>query len=81
MPLIVHDYRFYTIQEIAAALRVTPQTVRSYVKQGRLEAMRIGRPLLIPESSLRSFLGLPEDSGFLGMPEELPTSSNITLQK
>lgn len=72
MPLLIHDYRFYTIQEIAEALRVTPQTVRSYVKQGRLEAQRVGRPLLIPESSLRSFLGIASGGS---------RSSNITLQK
>jgi excisionase family DNA binding protein len=71
MPLLVQDYRFFTIQEIAAALRVTPQTVRGYVKQGRLKAQRIGRPLLIPEESLRDFLGIDTAS----------TSSNITLQK
>jgi excisionase family DNA binding protein len=72
MPLVIQDYKFYTVQEIAAALRVTPQTVRGYVKQGKLAAQRVGRPLLVSEGSLKAFLDLLEDA---------PTSSNITLQK
>jgi excisionase family DNA binding protein len=47
---------FLTVQETAKALGVTPQTVRTYIKQGRLKANRIGRPLLIMEESLKDFV-------------------------
>jgi len=47
---------FLTVQETAKALGVTPQTVRTYIKQGRLKANRIGRPLLIMEKSLKDFV-------------------------
>ena len=47
---------FYTIPETAKALRVTPQTIRAYIKQGRIKSQRIGRPILITESNLKAFL-------------------------
>jgi excisionase family DNA binding protein len=56
MPTQIENIKFYTVQEIAQALQVTPQTVRTYIKQGKIKAQRIGRPLLITESSLKEFL-------------------------
>lgn len=56
MPTQIENIKFYTVQEIAQALEVTPQTVRAYIKQGKIRAQRIGRPLLITESSLKEFL-------------------------
>jgi excisionase family DNA binding protein len=71
MPTVIEGIKFYTIPETAQALRVTPQTIRAWIKQGRLKSQRIGRPILITESNLRDFLGdaVP------------PTSRNATLQK
>ena len=56
MPTLIEGIKFYTIQETAAALRVTPQTIRAWIKQGKLKGQRIGRPLLITESNLKEFL-------------------------
>ena len=56
MGTIIEGIKFYTIPETAKALRVTPQTVRAYIKQGRLKGQRIGRPILITENNLREFL-------------------------
>lgn len=56
MPTQIENIKFYTVQEIASILQVTPQTVRAYIKQDKIRAQRIGRPLLITESSLREFL-------------------------
>lgn len=47
---------FYTVQQIAMMLRITPQTVRTYIKEGKLKGKRVGRPILITEESLNSFL-------------------------
>jgi excisionase family DNA binding protein len=41
---------------ISTALQVTPQTVRAYIKTGRLKGKRIGRPILITENNLKEFL-------------------------
>lgn len=56
MATVIEDLKFYTVQETAELLEVTPQTVRAYIKRGRLEAIRIGRPLLITENNLKEFL-------------------------
>lgn len=56
MATIIEGIKFYTLQETAQALNVTPQTVRAWIKQGRLKAQRIGRPILITENNLKAFL-------------------------
>ena len=56
MPTLIEGIKFYTIPETAQALQVTPQTVRAYIKRGRLKSQMIGRPLLITERNLKEFL-------------------------
>ena len=71
MPTPIEGITFYTIPEVAEALHITPQTVRVYIKQGRLQSQRIGRPILITEKNLAAFLKSANTS----------TSINTTLQK
>jgi excisionase family DNA binding protein len=56
MPTIIENIKFYTIQETAEALKVTPQTIRAWIKQGKIKSQRIGRPILITENNLKEFL-------------------------
>ncbi len=56
MATVIEGIKFYTIQEAAEALNVTPQTVRAYIKQGKLKGKRVGRPILITENNLKEFL-------------------------
>jgi len=56
MPTTIEGIKFFTIPEVAKTLQVTPQTVRAYIKQGRLRSQRIGRPIFITESNLMEFL-------------------------
>ena len=56
MGTIIEGIKFYTIPETAQALKVTPQTIRAYIKQGRIKSQRIGRPILITENNLKDFL-------------------------
>ena len=58
MGTIIEGIKFYTIPETAQALRVTPQTIRAYIKQGKIKSQRIGRPILITENNLKEFLGV-----------------------
>ena len=39
---------FYTPQEAAKILKVSTRTVYEYLRSGRLKAVRVGRPWLIP---------------------------------
>jgi excisionase family DNA binding protein len=56
MATVIEGIKFYTIPETAAALRVTPQTIRAWIKQGKIKSQRIGRPILITERNLKQFL-------------------------
>lgn len=56
MATVIEGIKFYNIQETAKTLRVTPQTIRAWIKQGKLKSHRIGRPILITENSLMKFL-------------------------
>ena len=56
MATVIEGIKFYTIQETATALKVTPQTIRAYIKRGRIKSQRIGRPILIKEDNLREFI-------------------------
>jgi len=56
MATIIQGIKFYNIAETAKTLQVTPQTVRAWIKQGRLKGQRIGRPILITEENLKEFL-------------------------
>jgi len=60
MPVEIEGIKFFTILETAEVLKVTHQTVRSYIKKGRLRGQRIGRPIFITEKSLKEFLEAPE---------------------
>jgi excisionase family DNA binding protein len=56
MPTEIEGIKFYTIPETAKALRVTSQTIRTWIKQGKIKSQRIGRPILITERNLKEFL-------------------------
>ena len=56
MGTTIEGIKFYTIPETAKALQVTPQTIRAYIKQGKIKSQRIGRPILITENNLKEFL-------------------------
>lgn len=74
MPTIIEGVKFYTIPEVAEALDVTPQTVRTYVKEGKIKAQRIGKPYFITERNLREFTGLPDyltETAYLELGEKL----------
>lgn len=47
--------KVYTIEEIAEMLHVTRRTVYSYVKSGKLKAVKIGKYWRITEENLKTF--------------------------
>jgi len=56
MPTVIEGIKFYRIPEVADALKVTPTTIRAWIKQGKLKGQRIGRPILITEKNIKEFL-------------------------
>ena len=60
MPTTIQNIKFYTVTEAAKELHVTAQTVRTYIKEGKIKGQRIGRPILITEEALNEYLGIGE---------------------
>ena len=52
----IEGIKLFTVTETAELMGITPQTVRTYVKAGRLRGQRVGRPILITERSIKQFL-------------------------
>ncbi|NCB75109.1 MAG: DNA-binding protein [Clostridia bacterium] len=47
---------YYTAQEVADRLKVKRQTVYTWIREGRLQADKIGRTRRISETQLQNFM-------------------------
>lgn len=52
--MVVH--KFYTVQEVADLLQIHWQSVLTYIKSGKLEAVKLGRGYRISETALKQFI-------------------------
>lgn len=50
------NIKLYDVQETAEVLRITPQTVRQFIRHGDLKAKKIGRPYYIEESTIKEYI-------------------------
>jgi len=50
---------FYSVDQVAARLGLHVRTVRGYVREGRLKAVRIGKQYRIASTDLEAFTGIP----------------------
>jgi putative molybdopterin biosynthesis protein len=50
------EERFFTVDEVAGSLQVSDQTVRRWVKSGKLAAFKPGKELRIRAADLEEFL-------------------------
>lgn len=48
--------RVYTLDEVAEALKITRRTLYTYVKEGKLKAVKIGREWRVSEAALQDFI-------------------------
>ncbi|TJZ44514.1 helix-turn-helix domain-containing protein [Streptomyces piniterrae] len=49
--------RFYSVEQVAGLLGLHPRTIRNYVRDGRLAAVRIGKQYRIAHRDLESLTG------------------------
>ncbi len=52
----VGSLKLWTVREISQKLNLTEVTIRTYIKDGKLKAKRIGKQYLIDEADLIDFL-------------------------
>lgn len=48
--------RVYTLDEVAEVLKITRRTLYTYVKEGKLKAVKIGREWRVSEAALQDFI-------------------------
>jgi excisionase family DNA binding protein len=54
--------QMYTLKEVAKILRVSEQTVRRLINEGKLSSIRVGIQIRITQSSLDAYLSQAENS-------------------
>ena len=50
------EIRVYTVPDLVKLFKLNPQSVRSYLKDGRLKGRKVGTKWLVTEESIREFL-------------------------
>ncbi|RXM73649.1 hypothetical protein DP144_13860 [Clostridium tetani] len=50
------DIKVYTVPELVKLFQLNPQSVRKYLKEGRLKGRKVGTKWLVTEESIREFL-------------------------
>lgn len=54
------ETKIYTVDEVAALLKVGRKLVYEIIQQGQLKCLRIGRCIRVPEAYLEDFIGNKE---------------------
>ena len=49
--------KYYTVDEVAEALKVSPRTVLEMHRTGKITAVKVGRELRFSETALKRYLG------------------------
>ncbi|SPF51590.1 DNA binding domain protein, excisionase family [Candidatus Desulfosporosinus infrequens] len=52
----MHDEKYYSPNDIAEKFNIKADTVRKWINQGKLKALKLGDIWRIPESSLDKFI-------------------------
>jgi acetyl-CoA synthetase len=59
--------KLYTVEEAAAEIKISPQTMAKWLRAGKIRGVRVGRLWRVPESALDEIAQggtkKPEDSG------------------
>ena len=55
------EIKIYTIGEISEILHISRKTLYSYVKEGKLKAVKVGRSWIVTAANLEEFLSKGTD--------------------
>ena len=53
---LIFDKHFFTIRETASLLSISQETIKSWIRSGKIKAVRLGRERHISETELKNFL-------------------------
>lgn len=77
MPIRVAGKKYYDLRELTSILRLNIFTLRRYVREGRLRAIKIGRNYRVTENALKEFLSCLETKR---APSSLPPENDPILE-
>lgn len=55
MPKVIGDIKLYSILELSRLLGITDVTLRKYIKEGKIQAQKVGGAYHVTEDSLKVF--------------------------
>lgn len=58
---MANELKVYTLEEIAELLHITRRTLYSYVKEGKLKGVKVGKYWRVTEKNLEEFLATGTD--------------------
>jgi excisionase family DNA binding protein len=58
-PITIGDVRIFELRDVAARLQISMNTLRRYVRTGRLAAQKVGVKWMISEDAIREFFLRP----------------------
>lgn len=50
------DFSFLTVTDVAKMLHLHPETVRRFIREGKLKAYKIGKSKLLREEDVKNFV-------------------------
>ena len=56
MPIQIEGQTIYSLTELEKTLSVSKKTLRTYIREGKLKARKVGREQFVTEKSLVDFL-------------------------
>jgi len=56
MSIIFNNIKLYTVKEVSDILKITPRTLKTYIKEHKVSAKKIGGKWYISEKNLKEFL-------------------------
>lgn len=60
MPLEIRDMKQYPLDELSVKLRITKDTFRAYLKNGKLKGKNLGRWWFVPKISIKEYFETQE---------------------
>ena len=55
MPIQLGELKLYSLKELSKSLGITTFTLRTYIRQGKLRARKMGTKWLVTEDALREY--------------------------
>ena len=62
MPILLGELKLYALKELSKSLGITTFTLRTYIRQGKLRARKMGTKWLITEDALKEYFKEPQES-------------------